>query len=84
MENLSYKYFENVRFEKPEKEKFPEKPPVGEANTEYISPALPEKLPVNEKGDDGSGKGCGSVATAGCLIPLVTLVLICAKKKKER
>lgn len=82
-ENLSYKYFADVRFEKPEKEKFPEKPPVGEANTEYIRPSLPEKLPVNDTSEAAPSGGCKSSAAVGSLIPLATAVAVLFKKKKE-
>lgn len=82
VENLSYKYLADVRFEKPEKETFPQKPPVGEANTGYIRPPLPEKLPVG--GDSGAtpSGGCKSAAVPVSLIPLAAVAVLIRKKKE--
>lgn len=83
VEGFSYKYIEDVKLEQPQKETFPQKEPVGEANTEYIEPPLPEKRPTDSPAEE---TGCGSVigGSAAVLAVLVAAIAIAVLKKRVK
>lgn len=82
---LSYKYVDDVKFEKPEKETFVKPDHSGDANTEYIEPELPERKPTADK------RGCKSeVSTSIIIVAAVlfagaaaALAIISLKSKKN-
>lgn len=81
VDSLSYRYVEDVRFEEPQKEQFTPVEWTGEANTEYIAPVLPEKLP------EESGSGCGSALVGGscaAFIGLMATAFVALKKRKQK
>ena len=76
IKGLSYKYVDDVKFEKPEKETFEKPDHSGDANTEYIEPELPEKKPV-------SGGGCKSSSSVAAVMAAALIVMAVRTKKSE-
>lgn len=78
---LSYRYIEDIRFEEPKKEQFNPIEWTGEANTDYIAPPLPQKLPGS---GNSASSGCGS--SVGCsgiaLLSLLATAVVVVKKRK--
>lgn len=76
---LSYRYVEDVRFEEPQKEQFKPIEWEGEANVEYIAPTLPEKLP-----EQSGGSGCGAAVGGSSMafMGLIATALVVLKKRK--
>ena len=82
---MSYKYVDDIKFEKPEKETFEKPAHSGDANTEYIEPELPERKPTSDK------RGCKSeVSTSNIIVAAVlfagaaaALAIISLKSKKN-
>lgn len=80
VEGLTYRYIEDVRFEKPEKEQFVPVSFEGEANTEYIEPPLPEKEPTSGGKTSGCKSGLGGAAAGVLAFP--AFAAVSGKRKK--